>query len=83
MADSPVGGAAVAAEKLLSDRGSATLDQLALAALIESGRYDRHLRRMRTIYTSRRASLIAALARMRPASGCAPLNRLSAPSPTC
>jgi GntR family transcriptional regulator/MocR family aminotransferase len=58
--------AAVAAEKLLSDRGSATLDQLALAALIESGRYDRHLRRMRAIYTSRRASLITALARHAP-----------------
>ena len=39
--------AAVAAEKQISDRGSSTLDQLALAALLESGRYDRHLRRMR------------------------------------
>ena len=39
--------AAVAAEKRISDRGSSTLDQLALAALLESGRYDRHLRRMR------------------------------------
>ena len=34
-------------EKELADRGSPGLDQLALAALIESGRYDRHLRRMR------------------------------------
>jgi GntR family transcriptional regulator/MocR family aminotransferase len=57
---------AVAAEKQLSDRGSSTLDQLALAALLESGRYDRHLRRMRVIYARRRARLIAALARHAP-----------------
>jgi GntR family transcriptional regulator / MocR family aminotransferase len=58
---------AVAAEKLISDRGSSTLDQLALAALIRSGRYDRHLRRMRVIYARRRARLIAALGRHAPA----------------
>jgi len=57
---------AVAAEKQISDRGSSTLDQLALAALLESGRYDRHLRRMRGIYARRRARLIAALARHAP-----------------
>ena len=57
---------AVAAQKLISDRGSSTLDQLALAALIRSGRYDRHLRRMRTVYARRRAELIAALARHAP-----------------
>ncbi|HEY6279984.1 MAG TPA: PLP-dependent aminotransferase family protein [Streptosporangiaceae bacterium] len=56
----------VAAEKQISDRGSSTLDQLALAALLESGRYDRHLRRMRGIYARRRARLIAALARHAP-----------------
>jgi GntR family transcriptional regulator/MocR family aminotransferase len=38
----------VAEEQLLADRGSPGLDLLALAALLESGRYDRHLRRMRT-----------------------------------
>ena len=54
---------AVAAEK---DRGSSTLDQLALAALIRSGRYDRHLRRMRVVYARRRARLIGALARHAP-----------------
>jgi GntR family transcriptional regulator/MocR family aminotransferase len=58
--------AAVSAEKRISDRGSSTLDQLALAALLESGRYDRHLRRMRTVYAGRRAALIAALARHAP-----------------
>jgi GntR family transcriptional regulator/MocR family aminotransferase len=56
----------VAAEKLICDRGSSTLDQLAMAALLASGRYDRHLRRMRTIYASRRGRLIAALARHAP-----------------
>jgi GntR family transcriptional regulator / MocR family aminotransferase len=59
--------AAVAEEKRISDRGSSTLDQLALAALLESGRYDRHLRRMRAVYASRRARLVAALARHAPA----------------
>ncbi len=56
----------MAAEKLISDRGSSTLDQVVLAALIRSGRYDRHLRRMRVIYARRRARLIAALARHAP-----------------
>jgi GntR family transcriptional regulator/MocR family aminotransferase len=58
--------AAVAEEKQISDRGSSTLDQLVLAALLESGRYDRHLRRMRAIYASRRARLIAILDRYAP-----------------
>jgi GntR family transcriptional regulator/MocR family aminotransferase len=57
---------AVAAEKAMSDRGTSTLDQLVLAELLESGRYDRHLRRMRAIYASRRARLIAALAQHAP-----------------
>jgi GntR family transcriptional regulator / MocR family aminotransferase len=58
---------AISAEKLISDRGSPTLDQLALAALLESGRYDKHLRRMRSVYASRRGLLIAALRRHAPA----------------
>ena len=58
--------AAVAEEKRISDRGSSTLDQLVLAALLESGRYDRHLRRMRAIYARRRTRLIAILARHAP-----------------
>ncbi|MFJ9817803.1 PLP-dependent aminotransferase family protein [Streptomyces sp. NPDC101151] len=48
--------------KRIADRGTPTLDQLALALLIESGRYDRHLRRMRTTYAARRTALVAALA---------------------
>jgi len=58
---------AVAAEKRLSDRGSSGLDQLAVAALLESGRYDRHLRHMRTVYARRRGVLIESLARHAPA----------------
>ncbi len=57
---------AVAAEKRFSDRGSSGLDQLALAALLESGRYDRHLRHMRGVYARRRAVLIDSLARHAP-----------------
>jgi GntR family transcriptional regulator/MocR family aminotransferase len=48
--------------KHLLDRGSPTLDQLALARLISSGRYDRHLRRMRVSYATRRTALVEALA---------------------
>jgi GntR family transcriptional regulator/MocR family aminotransferase len=51
----------VTAAKLAADRGSAGLDQLALALLIESGRYDRHLRRMRSEYAARRTVLVDAL----------------------
>jgi GntR family transcriptional regulator/MocR family aminotransferase len=62
----PALAGAVAEEKRISDRGSSTLDQLVLAALLESGRYDRHLRRMRAVYAGRRATLIAILARHAP-----------------
>ncbi len=53
---------AVATEKQIADRGTPNLDQLALATLISSGRYDRHLRRMRAEYSTRRDALVAALA---------------------
>lgn len=58
--------AALAHRKHLADRGSPGLDQLALATLIESGRYDRHLRRARGEYAARRATLVAALTRHAP-----------------
>jgi GntR family transcriptional regulator/MocR family aminotransferase len=58
--------AAVAAEKEMSDRGSCMLDQLALATLLTTGRYDRHLRRMRTVYAGRRTALTDAFARHAP-----------------
>jgi GntR family transcriptional regulator/MocR family aminotransferase len=57
---------AVADEKEMSDRGSCTLDQLALATLLTTGRYDRHLRRMRTVYAARRTALTDAFARHAP-----------------
>jgi GntR family transcriptional regulator / MocR family aminotransferase len=50
----------------MSDRGSYTLDQVALANLLTSGRYDRHLRRMRAIYAARRAALVDAFTRHGP-----------------
>jgi GntR family transcriptional regulator/MocR family aminotransferase len=61
-APSPL-AAAVAEEKEMSDRGSCMLDQLALASLLTTGRYDRHLRRMRTVYAARRTALTGAFAR--------------------
>jgi GntR family transcriptional regulator/MocR family aminotransferase len=57
---------AVAAEKEMSDRGSCALDQVALATLLTSGRYDRHLRRMRAVYAARRAALVDAFTRHAP-----------------
>jgi GntR family transcriptional regulator/MocR family aminotransferase len=48
-------------EKRLSSRGAPGLDQEALALLMESGRYDRHLRRVREIYRARRSVLVAAV----------------------
>lgn len=48
--------------KLMLDVFSPALDQLALRALIESGDYDRHVRRARALYHERRDRLVAALA---------------------
>jgi GntR family transcriptional regulator/MocR family aminotransferase len=47
--------------KLLNDRGSPILDQLTFADFLARGEFDRHLRRMRPIYRSRRDALLAAL----------------------
>jgi GntR family transcriptional regulator/MocR family aminotransferase len=54
--------AAVAMEKDAADHGSSALEQLALSTLMRSGRFDRHLRRMRRLYATRRAVLVDALA---------------------
>ncbi len=43
--------------KHLSSRGAPGLDQEALALLVESGRFDRHLRRVRDLYRARRDAL--------------------------
>ncbi|WNI18886.1 PLP-dependent aminotransferase family protein [Actinacidiphila sp. ITFR-21] len=48
--------------KSLADRVTSPLDQLALAGLIASGGYDRHLRTMRQRYRRRRDELTAATA---------------------
>ena len=60
-APSPLAGP-LASEKEMSDRGSSAIDQVALATLLTSGRYDRHLRRMRQVYAARRAALVSAFA---------------------
>jgi GntR family transcriptional regulator/MocR family aminotransferase len=52
----------VTAAKQVADRSTPVIDQLALATLIDSGRFDRHLRRMRMEYSSRRDTLVEALA---------------------
>ncbi|MET0325795.1 MAG: PLP-dependent aminotransferase family protein [Ilumatobacteraceae bacterium] len=57
---------AIALEKEIADRGSPGLDQHALAHLIVSGRYDRHLRRMRSIYGARRRVLVDVLTERAP-----------------
>jgi len=52
--------------KLLADRGSPILDQLTFADFLSRGEFDRHLRRMRPMYRSRRDALLAALAQHLP-----------------
>ena len=52
--------------KLLADRGSPILDQLTFADFLSQGEFDRHLRRMRPVYRSRRDALLTALARHLP-----------------
>ena len=56
----------IAELKLHHDRGSSGLEQLVLARLLESGRFDRHLRRMRKVYAGKRDALVAALAQHAP-----------------
>ncbi len=54
--------AAVREEKLLTDRGTARIEQIAFAEFVTGGHLDRHLRRMRLRYARRREALVAALA---------------------
>ena len=56
----------MAAAKIAADRGSPALEQLALADFITRGEFDRHLRRMRSVYRRRRDALLAALSRHLP-----------------
>lgn len=52
---------AVRQARARSDLGSPVIDQVALAHLIASGDYDRHLRRIRRRYRARRDALVEAL----------------------
>jgi GntR family transcriptional regulator / MocR family aminotransferase len=52
---------AVIHEKLLADRGTARIEQHAFADFLTRGELDRHLRRMRARYRSRRDALVDAL----------------------
>jgi GntR family transcriptional regulator/MocR family aminotransferase len=53
-------------QRSLVDRHSAVLDQLTMAEFINSGRYDRHVRRSRLAYRRRRDRLLATLSRKAP-----------------
>jgi GntR family transcriptional regulator/MocR family aminotransferase len=53
--------AEVVEEKRAEDRGSPILEQLTLATLLATGKLDRHLRRVRNLYRSRRDALAQAL----------------------
>jgi GntR family transcriptional regulator/MocR family aminotransferase len=57
---------AVVEQKVLADHGCPTLDQLALARLLEGGAYDRHLRQARRRYRARRDALVKALSQYLP-----------------
>jgi GntR family transcriptional regulator / MocR family aminotransferase len=52
---------AVVTEKLFADRGTARIEQYALADFVTRGALDRHLRRMRVRYRASRDALVAAL----------------------
>jgi GntR family transcriptional regulator / MocR family aminotransferase len=54
--------APVAEQKRVNDLGTPVLEQLTLAAFLERGELDRHLRRTRPAYHRRRDTLLAALA---------------------
>ncbi len=56
----------LAAIKDQTDRGSASLEQLAFADFLTRGAFDRHLRHMRPIYRQRRDALLDAIARHLP-----------------
>ncbi len=57
---------ALATAKNATDRGSASIEQLAFADFLARGDFDHHLRRMRPIYRARRDALLDALRRHLP-----------------
>ena len=56
----------IATAKEATDRGSASIEQLAFADFLSRGEFDHHLRRMRPIYRRRRDALLRALDRHLP-----------------
>jgi GntR family transcriptional regulator/MocR family aminotransferase len=58
--------AEVKAQKSALDSGSPVLEQLALAEMIASGDYDRHVARARQVYRDRRDALVDAVSRRLP-----------------
>ncbi|MBB1598943.1 PLP-dependent aminotransferase family protein [Variovorax sp. UMC13] len=58
--------AAFATAKRMADRHAPSAPQRTLARLLESGAYDRHLRRLRRAQKARRSALLAALGRHLP-----------------
>ena len=56
----------VVEQKVLSDRGSARIDQLAFAGFLLRGDFDRHLRHHRRLYQRRREALLDAFAQRLP-----------------
>lgn len=56
----------VVSAKLLADRFTGVFEQLALADLIDSGHFDRQVRRARLVYRRRRDRLVTAVARRAP-----------------
>ncbi len=58
----------VVAARAAADGGSSVVDQLALAELMQSGEYDRVVRRARSAYRRRRDRLVEVLARHSPAA---------------
>jgi GntR family transcriptional regulator/MocR family aminotransferase len=59
----------VVTAKARADAHTGSLEQLALAEFIDSGRYDRHIRQSRLTYRRRRDRLVSELARRAPAVG--------------
>lgn len=55
---------AMVAAKWLTDRGSTAIEQAALAHLIGSGAFERHLRRAAIVLRARRSALLGALQRL-------------------
>jgi GntR family transcriptional regulator/MocR family aminotransferase len=57
----PAWRARLHAVKAVADHGGPVLEQLAFAHLLESGGYDRHLRRVRRLYRQRRDAVVTAV----------------------